>query len=248
MNLIGHLASAHDMHETARVGSILPDLVPIYDRRCKVAPLIKHWAGVVAADPALGQVSAGIEFHLMVDARFHRLPLFREPYRGLRQALETASDTPGLKRILPAHVLLEMFLDHLLLRDRPALQDDFNGLLAGHGRLIERFCAPQPRFDAPGFRVFLASILGDRFLEEYGSMDGLLARMNRIQQRYGQRALEPAEADAVRGYLAANQRRLGDELNAFVQAAAAHSSEFAAPARPKPAGQARQRMGGALSA
>ena len=105
MNLIGHFACAADLPEAVQLGSVLPDLLPLYDRRLRVPALMKRMGLRVAVDQDAGDVARGMRFHLQVDSRFHRDPLFTDGYQGIKAALNSASQKPGLRRMLPAHVL-----------------------------------------------------------------------------------------------------------------------------------------------
>ncbi len=141
---------------------------------------------------------SGIRFHRYVDVEFHHGALFRGCSGGLLAALKGASDTGGLKRFFPAHVLTELFFDRELMQHFPGLAADFNRLLEGEPlALTKTFASRHPELGAGELHEFLSRLADNGFVEEFRSADGIFRRMNRMLGRYGQRSLEGAEQDAV---------------------------------------------------
>lgn len=218
MNLIGHFACAAALPMAGQLGSVMPDLVTIYDRSLRAPRLLKRLGEMTAREPAAPGVAAGVSFHLTVDSHFHRDALFTDGYRGIRDTLRQASDTPGLRRMLPAHVLHELFLDHLLLADDPDLAERFYELVEDNQDLIVDSAGLTERQAAQGLREFLQRVAHDRFVDDYGDLDGLYYRMNRILARYRQRPLEPEETAAVTDYLEAARPAFAGRQRHFVAA------------------------------
>ncbi|MCH7479018.1 MAG: PD40 domain-containing protein, partial [SAR324 cluster bacterium] len=133
MNLIGHLACALRYEPAVRVGSVLPDLLPLFRRRPRISTLARMWEGEISPAPEMQALLRGIRFHRYVDVEFHHGALFRGCSGGLLAALKEASDAGGLKRFFPAHVLTELFFDRELMQHFPGLATDFNRLLEGDG-------------------------------------------------------------------------------------------------------------------
>lgn len=197
MNLIGHYSCASVPALPVRLGSVLPDLLGHYRRKVRPAALIKCWRGTAERDSGVRELIAGLQFHHTVDVHFHRGPLFKETSSAIQEALLRASKAPGLKRFLPAHVLTELYVDHLLIGREPGLVDAFYGdLEAGRGLLTELVSA-HPLADSSSFRHFLSRIIADRFVEDYRSYRGVLYCMNRILVHFSQRPLQPSEQAAV---------------------------------------------------
>jgi hypothetical protein len=231
MNLISHLVCAERFSDPVRLGAVLPDLLPLYRRRARPRQLVAHWDLHGGALAGAAEVVRGIRFHQQVDLHFHRSELFLSLAARLQARLREASDTPGLKRFLPAHVLAELFLDHLLLRDDPLRGADFYGLLERHGAaLLEPFVAAHPLVERAGFARFLERVVADRFVEDYHTAEGILFRMDRIQRRFGQRALEPGERRAVTRTFQEQGPAVRGALADFIAAAAAWPEEVPPPA------------------
>ena len=165
----------------------------------------------------MGAVEQGVRVHLLVDSHFHRDPLFTRLSDGIQLALREASGTPGLKRFFPAHILAEMYLDHLLIEQDPSALSAFYELFDGRIRaLLSEFAAAHPEADAESFRVFLGRFLSDRFLDGYRGLDDIFVRMQRMLTRFGQRAMEPGEVHAVRHVFSAERGLAEEALLQFV--------------------------------
>lgn len=222
MNLIGHLACAGDAPAAVQAGALLPDLLSLYRRKARPAPLVRHWNEHGPALPGAEAVVAGIRFHQHVDRLFHHAPVFQETAGALHAALKGASATPGLKRFLPAHVLTELYLDHLLLREEPAWEHRFYRTLEGESRaVLVPFAAAHPLVHGRTFSEFLDRLVAARFVADYHDAAGILGRMNRVLVRFGQRALEPAEQEAVCRVFDRREQAARAQLWMFLEAARA---------------------------
>ncbi len=222
MNLISHFACAASRAPEQQLGAVLPDLLGLFSRRPRCAALVKFWearARHLPRPPGIGGVIEGIGFHQQVDSHFHRAPLFREHSTALRIRLTGAEEAGGLKRFFAAHVLLELYFDHLLLRGAPELAPAFHGLLAnGIGELLAAFVMPHPQVEEDAFRAFLARMHGQRFADGYMNHAGLLYRLNRVLVNHRQRAMTEPEERAAVSYLTEHAAALESGLLRFVAA------------------------------
>jgi len=217
MNLIGHYTCAAVPSPEVRAGAVLPDLAALYRRKVRPLALVRAWSDRAAQVPGMEALLAGVDFHHRVDARFHRAPVFRRSADAIQAVLLEASRRPGLKRFLPAHVLCELFLDHLLLRRDPGLADAFYRDVEGAVPLLSRFVAAHPEAERGAFETFLARIVEGRFADAYLSNAGIFERMNRILVRFGQRPLEPVEQEAVAAWFERAADETEAELERFLQ-------------------------------
>lgn len=229
MNLIGHLACAERLSPDAGLGAILPDLLSLYDRG--VRPLRLLDAGY-DGDAAAG-LRDGLRFHFHVDSHFHRSALFRDGCRAIREPLAAASETPGLKRFAVAHVLTELFLDHLLIVEDPRWLAAFYESLERYADgPLEALVAGHPGLEWRGFSAFLERLVALRFADEYREREGLLDRMDRILARLRQRRLEGRERDALLEGLDGYAARAREQLGAFVSDMRAWVPPAPSPSRP----------------
>ncbi|MEE8436051.1 MAG: hypothetical protein V3S64_14795 [bacterium] len=215
MNLIGHYVCASHTPLDVRLGSVLPDLVSIYRRKVRVRWLTGHWESSTGIPDAYRGLLAGISFHHQVDSHFHKASFFKFASGGIHQKLLAASTSPGLKRFLPAHVLSELFFDHLLIAREPDLPGRFNEDLRRGSATLAAFVGVHPLAEEGSFGEFLERLEAYRIVEDYRELEGIMFRMNRILVHLSQRPLENGEERAVAGFLTENAAWLDAELNAF---------------------------------
>jgi hypothetical protein len=218
MNLLSHFACAARLEPAVQLGAVLPDLLGLFRRR----PRLNAVAGLWERDPerpaGVEAVLAGIRFHHHVDVRFHHAPLFHQEAKGLRMAMSEASDAPGLKRFFAAHLLLELFYDHLLLEAAPDTSAAFYRVLdEGRAGLLPAFVLRHPEMSREPLLAFLDRIMADRFVEDYRSLAGVFYRTERMLLRHRQRTLDEAERAAVTLYFKKHAARLRGELLLFVE-------------------------------
>jgi hypothetical protein len=219
MNLIGHYACAAVPSPEVRVGSVLPDLASLYRRKVRALAVARQLRQAPPGGPEQEALLAGVEFHHAVDADFHRAPLFLRGAGAIQATLLEASRAPGLKRFLPAHVLCELYLDHLLLRREPALAEGFYRDIRDTQALLTAFMARHPLADAASFNAFLTGLVDGRFVDGYLSIEGILGRMQRMLVRLGQRPLLACEQEAVTAWFVQAAPETERALTAFVEEA-----------------------------
>ena len=177
--------------------------------------LTRHWENSTEIPIAYEGLLAGISFHHQVDSLFHKAPFFKFASGGIHRKLLETSATPGLKRFLPAHVLSELFFDHLLIAREPDLPSRFNEDLRQGSAELAAFAGAHPLAEEGSFRKFLERLEAYRIVEDYRKMEGIMFRMNRILVHLSQRTMESGEERAVAGFLTDNAASLDAELKAF---------------------------------
>jgi len=189
------------------IGSALPDLAPLADRRLRLTTrrLERLEAGGAAA------LAAGCRHHHAVDRVFHH----SEPFHRARHLVEDAIEGGELPlwRPMLAHMLVEIGIDAEVLQRYPEFarrtypgafdHHDWDGLMAR----LEDVC------EAP--TTALADLVGrfdsGAFLLTYETDEGILDRIDGMSQRLKRGPL----GDAGRAALApavAESRRVGREL------------------------------------
>ncbi len=217
MNLLGHLVCASHLTPAAQLGSLLPDLLRLHRRELRAPNLARAWERGGDVSPSMTGLIAGVRFHLAVDSSFHRDPLFLENAGRLRTALRQASATPGLKRFLPAHVMTELYLDHLLILSQPELPATFHRLLDDAGvALTAEFIERDDRGDAAAFRAFASRFIEGRFLDGYRSLEEIGRRIQRVLLSCRQREMDAAETEAMFAVLSAGRVAMTEGLLHFV--------------------------------
>ncbi len=219
MNVIGHMVCAEHLGRDAGLGAMLPDLLSLYDRRIRPLRLIHPTQAVNSEHDGSRSLRDGVRFHFHVDSSFHRSDLFRDCADLIRGRLLAASNAPGLKRFAAAHVLTELFLDHLLIVQNPLRLQAFYGSLERHRiASLRSLLAAQDGVDWEGFSAFLMHLADARFADGYLEPKGLLDRTDRILLKLRQRRLEPGERAAVLDGLSLHATRALRQLDEFVEA------------------------------
>ena len=223
MNLLAHYHLAGRGRPGHRLGAVLPDLLGMFSRKARPRQFMAfHQERLDQGDatPTIySEVLAGMAHHHAVDVVFHHHPVFTETQAAIQQTLVETSQAPGLKRFLPAHVLCELYLDHLLVHDHPTLPERFLAdLSAGQQDVTEMAMQALPPC-RNGFADFLRRVIRDRFVEDYQHLDGLFPRLQRILVRCRQRMLTADEITALKGCLTREKPAIQAALNAFMATA-----------------------------
>ena len=199
-----------------------PDLLPLYHRKIRVFGLLNNRPPLPEGEtlgPLMEDFLAGVRFHLAVDREFHSQPFFERFSHGLAQGFQTASGPKGLKLFFPAHLLSEMYFDHLLITRHPGWTDELYQVIRDVGReTLTEFTQGHPLASPQGVNRFVGILLADRFLEDYREPEGLFFRAGRILAKCHQRQLTAEEQQAATGYLKRNGPQVWPDLWEFIGA------------------------------
>ncbi len=201
--LVRHARSADVL-----VGSALPDLAPLADRRLRLTParLAK-----LRAEGA-GAVVFGCEHHRAVDREFHLCEAFHAAQKEIATALP-AADGEGPRLPLPrnvlTHMLVEIGVDAEVLRSDPAFAREWYAptfLSFDWPWLLERL-ERATGGDARGLRALVARFDGGAFLQTYETDDGVLDRIRGMVVRMMRRPLDEDGLAALRPAVARARER-----------------------------------------
>lgn len=196
MNLIGHYACAANFSAPLQLGAVIPDLVPLLQRKPRIHQIAALWKKSEPEGTSISGVLDGIEFHLFVDRAFHKAPLFLSCAEALTKTLNEASDEKGLKRFFAAHVGAELYFDHLLLTRYPELGEGFNHLLKQtRDNLLNPFVLAHPAFEKETWDDFMDKIITPEFLGAYFHVESLIERLQQVLTRMRQRPLNIPEKE-----------------------------------------------------
>lgn len=182
---------------------MLPDVWRMADRRARARA--RQDRGVEAEAKAVQSVSAGVEHHLRIDARFHRMPVFERGEKAAREALRAGRGAP--KMGLFAHVAWELCLDGALLR-RVGIDAVLLAVRASleavrpdaHHRAAEAWVdlpsEEWQRFEARVDQI-LDAIAQGRWIAGYATAAGLLERLEGLRSRLGFSAMGADDRAAV---------------------------------------------------
>ncbi|MDQ2686238.1 MAG: hypothetical protein M3Y28_00050 [Armatimonadota bacterium] len=106
------------------VGNALPDLLPLADRHRRLRPAALALAPAATAEEQA--LRAGVLAHLATDTAFHKTAAFSEAQAHLGVLVEQAQFTAmRVRRFFLTHILVELALDAILLRQETGLADAF---------------------------------------------------------------------------------------------------------------------------
>lgn len=154
MNYFSHYLLVPDKLDHQFVlGNIMPDL--LRDSKIDASLLKEH-----------SSISKGIHFHLQVDKRFHNSPFFKHYTSSISRDIRSNSSISISKyTYFLAHIMLEFFIDHILVNeyeeqidafyksltkvDQEIMENFFNSYLLNHD--FELFCEKLTNFASRKF-------------------------------------------------------------------------------------------------
>lgn len=174
-------------------GTAVPDWLSVVDRRVRArGKLARRY--VDSSDPELREVALGIVQHHYDDGWFHGTRAFTET--NLQLAVQLRDLLPGDEGFRPsfvAHILIEMLLDALWIRDDESLGHRYYALLHSVSPARVQRCVNlitgQPTVRLAGMIERFVEV---RFLYDYLDEAKLLMRLNQVMHRVGLAPLPPA--------------------------------------------------------
>jgi hypothetical protein len=179
MNYLSHYVFNHDVCGLPRepwfaIGVVLPDLWVRFSRRRRI-----RWKLLRAAEPADDAerlLRAGLLNHVEADRRFHVLGVFLRWQRALKgPAVAAWPDVHPALVDFVAHAGIELVMDHLLLRERPELADEFYGCITDcDPALVAARAGRLGHVDTDGLAEVIAGFCRRRFLTRYTALEHLV--------------------------------------------------------------------------
>lgn len=204
MNFLSHgWLVRHARSADVLIGSALPDLAPLADRKLRLTP---RRLGLLR-DEGAGAVVFGCEHHRRVDREFHMRASFHDVQREVTAAMPDGA--MPLPRNLLAHMLVEIGIDAEVLRRDPGfVQDvymptflsfDWPWLL----QRLERVTGGDTR----GLAALVARFDGGSWLQTYETDGGVLDRIRGMVVRIMRRPLDEGTPQALRPAVAVARER-----------------------------------------
>ncbi len=176
------------------VGTALPDLLPLAEHRVRFrSTQLMAGTGFEAA------LRAGVSAHLASDTAFHKTAAFGEASAEVgRMLAETAFDGIRVRKFFVAHVLTELVLDALLLREDPALADRFYGAFnAADFAETTRWTEAVTDRALPRLPAVLTRFGSSQYLREYIADEGVATGLSNTCRRARQDGFEGANFDRL---------------------------------------------------
>ena len=166
------------------VATGIPDWLSVVDRRIRAKS--RHAEPFLQSDDeSLRQVAMGIMHHINDDRWFHCTAAFVET--NLALAVQLRAQLPGDEGFRPTfvgHILIEMLLDALWLRDRPEVGNQYYGFFDSElAETIERCVNQITGRKTDQLAPTIQRYQKVQFLYDYLTPEKLLFRLNQVMKR-----------------------------------------------------------------
>jgi hypothetical protein len=175
------------------VSTGVPDWLSMVDRKIRARGKLAK-ACLDSDDDEIRRVAGGVIRHIEDDRWFHGTQAFVETNLQLSvQLRDLLPGDSGFRPTFVAHILIEMCLDALWIRDDSSIADDYYSTLRSiPPTTIERCVNAITGKPTDQLTVVIERFCEIRFLYDYLDHDKLLMRLNQVMKRVGLTAL-PAE-------------------------------------------------------
>jgi hypothetical protein len=196
MNFLTHYYCDRKIGEPHyNLGLAIPDLMSMFKRGWKVnSRLIKQ--------PLSGDflsIANGISQHLKADAYFHQSEFFLRNTSRIKQLmLDNHLNYRGTHFLFLSHLLLEICIDRVIVRNFPAVVADFYADMSAIPQQTINDFFSQIEVPIPeGFFVFYERFTRDKFLYNYDDIEKIIFMYNRILTRINMTIIDPEEYDKL---------------------------------------------------
>jgi hypothetical protein len=164
----------------------VPDWLSVVDRKIRARERMAT-AVLGSADDPLCRVATGILHHIRDDRWFHNTAAFVET--NLQLAVGLRDRLPGDRGFRPmfvGHVVIEVLLDALWIRDRPDFAKKYYDLIDSVSpELIQRCVNEITGKPTDQLAATIRRYAEARFLYDYSDHTRLLMRLNQVMRRVG---------------------------------------------------------------
>ena len=177
-------------------GTAVPDWLSVADRKVRMRSKRAH--PVAESSSTLNsEVAKGVVQHLHDDDWFHGTVAFHETTSVLgRLFQETLGD--GYYTGFLGHIVMEILLDGVLIRNNPGAIDDYYRSMAEvNADLVQETVNDIARVPTERLSMFIGLFLRERFLYDYLEPKRLLVRLNQVMRRVKLSPLPAATLDVL---------------------------------------------------
>jgi len=212
MNFIAHYFLDRFHPESAfAVGAATPDLLSIYNPSLRIKA--HHLGRIDPEDLKTSELALidGIQRHFDADAVFHSSDFFKNETAHISQEIKTR--LPHLtvpRKYFIAHILLELILDKVLIKDFPGLLDEYYQHYRNTAPFedITRSTELVAQKRLPNYEQFLMKFQQNRYLFQYREWSHIAFVLKKILIRVGIRERDFLEEKAFFDLMADYQNHL----------------------------------------
>lgn len=208
MNFLSHYyLDRHITNHNFVVGVCTPDLLSIFDREVRIkSKKMHHHQGTSEFD----FFQTGVERHFEADKIFHSSPFFQEECKYISAELQELFGTNGIKRsFFVSHILLELMLDKVLIKQDSGLVDGFyyHFKQVGYQQIVEMTEKLAER-ELSAYTAFLQRFIQHQYLYHYSEYEYIIFVLRRLLRRVGVPEGSYLNDTAFVGFLASYETRL----------------------------------------
>ncbi len=226
MNFLAHYVIAMQFLTPAQplsayvLGTALPDLLPLAERRVRLRPA--QVASAKTQSACETALAAGVFVHLATDAVFHKTTAFSSAQAVVGDLLaDTAFVGMRVRRFFVAHVLTELVLDAVLLRADPALADRFYSAFAeADFDAAARWAEAVAGKALPHLPAVLSRFAEAQYLRHYAEDEGVATGLSNLCRRAGQDTFEGENFARLAGVI----KEAAEQMPKFVPALMAETA------------------------
>jgi hypothetical protein len=180
MNFLSHFYFDKQVKDPLVVlGIVLPDLYKPATGGMKLHP--ERYLEEIKKDPQQISLLKGWRKHHIVDDFFHGSEFFTKHTKDIRIHLEDVVFDKKVKRFAIAHVMLELIIDGLLIKNNQVSVDDFYArLLAADKVALEKFFQLNGIKDTKKFFGFFEHFLKVQYAYDYQYNESIVFALSRI--------------------------------------------------------------------
>lgn len=186
MNFLSHYYIDQHRESPYVVGTLTPDLLSIYYPALRIkAGQVDHFDASQHPD-VLPLFFAGLQKHFTVDRIFHSSAYFTEETTHISRMLEQYFPSREIHRkFFIAHILLELQLDQVLIRQDAGIVDRFYGHFENLAPFHELRIATETVSGHPltNYEHFLEKFTENRYLRHYREHDHIIYVLGRLLRR-----------------------------------------------------------------
>lgn len=177
------------------LGLAMPDLMSMFKRGWKINnKLMKH-----SLSGNLLSIADGISQHLLADQYFHQSEFFLRNTATIKQLfLQNNVKYRGTHYLFLAHLLLEICIDRLIVKQFPQVVIDFYDDMASiQANKVNNFFVEIGLHVPEGFFVFYERFVKEKFLYHYDDIEKIVFMYNRILTKVNMTVIDPDEYEKL---------------------------------------------------
>jgi len=214
MNYLGHyflsLIRNRDNKESSlyySFGNILPDLARNYKKKYR----IKESQNDVLPEEYMAEINEGVKDHFKTDRLFHNSSFFYDYVKLIQTELRSVSLSYLPKRLyFIAHVLLELLLDRVLIKNEMSLCDNFYLSLSKITVNKISLYIKMHQFidDTKGFIAYFNRFIEKNYIYGYTSNNKIIFALGMVIERTGNNGFISQDHSKLKNVIDSIERKL----------------------------------------